>query len=113
MEFRRADVDNIGGTSLRGYIHTTFWHLVSVFGDPHLVNGDKTNAEWILIFNDGTIATIYDWKEPTVPLGYHNWHIGGLSQDAVQRVTDVLTLRLSRMLTPKSDGRGSKWIPIN
>lgn len=99
MEFRRADVDNIGGTSLMGCIDTTYSRLVSVFGDPHLVNGDKTNAEWILMFNDGTIATIYDWKEPTVPLGCHNchnchnWHIGGLSQNPVQRVTDVLRSR--------------------
>jgi hypothetical protein len=78
------------GTSLQGYIRAYYHQLVAVFGLP-LVGGDKTTVEWCLEFEDGTVATIYDWKEYETPMGLHRWHIGGKSQEAVDRVTDTFT----------------------
>jgi predicted dehydrogenase len=72
-------VDNYSaanGTSLQGYVRTTYAHLVALFGEP-MGPGDKTTAEWILEFDDGTVATIYDWKELETPMDVYNWHVGG------------------------------------
>jgi DNA-binding ferritin-like protein len=39
-----------------------------------------------LEFEDGTVATIYDWKEYQTPMGLYHWHIGGRNNLAVHRV---------------------------
>jgi hypothetical protein len=80
---------NVNGTSLRGYVQTTYHQLVATFGPEDVSGGDKTNAEWTLSFivdEDGeereVVATIYDWKNETLPLGDHRWHVGGHLKDA-------------------------------
>jgi hypothetical protein len=80
-----SKTSEIDGTHLVGYVETTFDELKKTFGEPHwLDSGDgKTTAEWAFKFFDGTIATIYDWKEPETPLGKYEWHIGGKDQRAV------------------------------
>lgn len=75
-------------TSLQGYMQAYYHQLVEVFGEPE-GGGDKTTVEWCLEFEDGTVATIYDWKEYETPMGKYNWHIGGRSQKAVDRVTQT------------------------
>jgi hypothetical protein len=75
-------------TSLQGYIRAYYHELVEVFGLP-LVGGDKTTVEWCLEFEDGTVATIYDWKEYETPMGRYDWHIGGKSKQAVHAVTST------------------------
>jgi len=80
---------NANGTSLQGYMTAYYSELVAVFGEPDLYNGDKTTAEWCLEFEDGTVATIYDWKEYETPMGRYNWHIGGTSKAAVWAVMDA------------------------
>jgi len=79
---------DVNGTHLQGYVQAYYHQLVEVFGEPE-GGGDKTTAEWALEFEDGTVATIYDWKEYDTPLGLYSWHIGGLSQRAVDRVTST------------------------
>lgn len=76
-------------TSLQGYVLTTYDKLVAVFGKP-MGPGDKTTAEWILKFDDGTVATIYDWKEYDTPQGEYSWHVGGNKRTAVAKVQDAL-----------------------
>lgn len=76
------------GSSLQGYITTTYDRLTRVFGQP--VGGDKTTAEWAIQFKDGTVATIYDWKEFSTPVGQYRWHIGGQNNRAVELVTATL-----------------------
>jgi hypothetical protein len=73
------------GTSLQGYIETTFHRLCQILGEP-MEGGDKTTAEWIIEFADGTVATIYDWKTPVTPQHQYQWHVGGLSPRAVELV---------------------------
>lgn len=55
--------EDTGGTHLQGHIDTTYENIVSVLGKQHH-NGDdyKTDAEWNIKFEDGTIATLYNWK---------------------------------------------------
>jgi hypothetical protein len=72
-------------TSLQGYMQAHYHQLVEVFGEPE-GGGDKTTVEWCLKFADGTVATIYDWKEYETPMGNYNWHIGGRNNLAVARV---------------------------
>jgi hypothetical protein len=79
---------DVNGTSLQGYVQAYYHQLVEVFGEPE-GGGDKTTVEWCLSFEDGTVATIYDWKEYETPMGLHRWHIGGRGQKAVDRVTQT------------------------
>ena len=75
-------ISKANGTHLQGYVQTTYDNLVARFG-PGLGSGDKTTQEWILEFSDGTVATVYDWKEYETPMGMYAWHIGGTSKQAV------------------------------
>lgn len=84
MKFTK-DAD-VNGTSLQGYMPAYLHQLIEVFGEPE-GGGDKTTVEWCLEFEDGTVATIYDWKEYETPTGLYHWHIGGRNQKAVDRVT--------------------------
>lgn len=83
------DYNAVNGTHLQGYITTDYATLVKTFG-PSMGMGDKTTQEWILVGEDGTVATIYDWKWGTTPLHKCEWHIGGLNYKAVELVQDAL-----------------------
>ena len=82
MKFTQADWTDANGTSLQGYVQAYYHQLVAVFGEPE-GGGDKTTVEWCLQFADGTVATIYDWKESETPMGLYRWHIGGRNDRAV------------------------------
>jgi hypothetical protein len=79
----------VNGTHLQGYITTDFATLVATFGDS-LGSGDKTTQEWVIVGEDGTVATVYDWKQYSTPMHKCEWHIGGLSYKAVELVQDAL-----------------------
>ena len=90
MNFKQAKFSDVNGTSLKGYLNAQYGILVTVFGEPHHTNLDgKVQVEWELEFEDGTIATIYDWKEYQ-PVEYvTEWHIGGHEKRAVELVTQA------------------------
>jgi len=83
--------EDTGGTYLQGHIDTTYENIVSVLGKQHH-NGDdyKTDAEWNIKFEDGTIATLYNWKNGKNYCGDEGcelediteWNIGGHSPRA-------------------------------
>jgi hypothetical protein len=84
------------GTSLQGYVTSTLRDISEVFGEPTFYYpGEKVTVEWGIKFDDGTIATIYDWKryedapEADEVLEYH---IGGNSSAAVNAVSDALRI---------------------
>ena len=92
---------NVGGTFLRGYIKASYEQLVKTFGEPHDPNGDnyKTDVEWAFEFADGTIATLYNWKNGKNYLGeaeglelndIYEWHVGGFSEKAVAKLLEKL-----------------------
>jgi hypothetical protein len=81
------------GTSLMGYMNATYYDLVTVFGEPNYGPNDsmddKVTCEWNLTFEDGTVATIYDYKEGSTPFYNYDWHIGGHNMDAVTHVMET------------------------
>jgi hypothetical protein len=90
------------GTSFKGGIKVPFSRLVEVFGEPEESDGYKVAFEWSIQFDDGTVATIYDWKvtslydsdlsspETLRAVNYDDWHVGGFSPAAVAKVKKVL-----------------------
>ena len=81
-------------TSLQGKILTSYSELVDIFGEPQFGpddrTGDKVTCEWIIDFSDGTVATIYDWKEQETPMHKTQWHVGGKSREAYWNVLEVI-----------------------
>ena len=80
---------NFNCTSLKGYVSTTYDKLVEVLGEP-ITDIEKSTAHWNIEAPDGTVATIYDWKEWTTPRGEYEWHIGGHSEKALLLVEFLL-----------------------
>ena len=58
---RDEDID-ITGTHRQGYIKADYKDLVELFGRPGGGDGYKVDWEWNILFEDGTIAAIYNWK---------------------------------------------------
>jgi len=83
LNLQYAKYAGVCGTGLVGYMRTTYDDIVKVLGEPHYVNEEKVTAEWSIRFVDGPVVTIYDWKENETPKGYYDWHIGGVSDNAL------------------------------
>lgn len=72
------NIDNTGWTL--STIQATKTQLTQAFGPAMKVGdvGDKIQFNWIIKFEDGTIATIYDWKKPEFGDDeVVTWNIGG------------------------------------
>ena len=93
--------ENVGGTSLQGYIKASYEQLLKAFGapNPNLCDNYKTDVEWAFKFADGTVATLYNWKNGKNYLGeaeglelndIYEWHVGGFSEKAVARLLEKL-----------------------
>lgn len=100
---------HINGTCLQGEIRATYKELVAMFGEPMEGDGYKVDAEWVMRFGDGTIATVYNWKDGINYCGAKDgtptkeiteWHVGGASHKAVENVQ--ITLDLHREREPKN-----------
>jgi len=85
IKINSNDTDT-NGTCLQGYLTATYEVLVSKLGDPSDGYDDyKSDAEWHLEFEDGSVATIYNWKNGKNYCGDEGlsleeiteWHIGG------------------------------------
>ena len=92
---------DINGTCLQGYIVSTYGTLVELFGHPTESDGYKVDWEWELRFEDGTVATIYNWKNGPNYCGRDGlhcdqiteWHVGGHTRDALNHVQELLKTR--------------------
>jgi len=88
----------VNGCGLVGAIDADFDALVKLFGEPTKGDGYKTDAEWHIVFDDGTIAVVYNWKDGKNYLGASGkevdtiaqWHVGGKSSKALYHVYDLL-----------------------
>jgi len=76
----------VDGTYMHGRIYADYPDLVEKFGPPIIHgDGDKTDAEWALEFEDGTVATVYNWKNGINYCGADGkpvehiteWNVGG------------------------------------
>lgn len=91
---------HISDTSLQGQINADYYDLVDLFGMPMDGDGYKVDAEWWVQFANGTVATIYNWKNGRNYLGndgldvraIEQWNIGGKSGRAVELVQKALEL---------------------
>ena len=91
----QQDYSRIHSTCLKGYVRADFDELVMAFGEPLEGDGDKTQAEWVLLFTmpDGeeVVATVYDWKQyDTAVVNVKDWNIGGHDYRAPELVIDYL-----------------------
>jgi hypothetical protein len=92
----KASRSEASGASLKGYIQASLEQLYDAFDDAHFFRPsslEKVQIEWILKFEDGTIATIYDWKKGgKIPYSDEvvEWNIGGHSSEAVTLVRQAL-----------------------
>jgi len=78
------------GTSLQGYLTVSYADLVKKLGEPTENFDDfKSDAAWYIRWNDGVIATIYNWKNGKNYCGSQglktkdilHWNIGGLANN--------------------------------
>jgi hypothetical protein len=76
----------------QGSVYATFDQLVALFGEPFGSSADgKVQAMWQVKFGDGTIATIYDYKEyDTAVEDVTCWSVGGHSERAEKLVEAIL-----------------------
>jgi hypothetical protein len=91
-------------SSLKGYINTSYDSLVEKFGKPipSTKCSDKSDAEWVIEFEDGTVATIYNYKDGFNYCGRHDgthkkditdWHIGGFDENARAHVLTAMEMK--------------------
>lgn len=82
------------GTHLQGSFIATRNEITKVFGEPTGGDGDKVTTEWLIVFPDDTVATVYDWKRYSFgapePDEVYDWHIGGADYTAVDHVIDQM-----------------------
>ena len=84
------------GTSLQGYVRTTYHSLTRKLGQPLLMTPNQSDgkvlAEWIisdsLNVND-VLFTVYCWKEDRIPHDLHYWHIGGRKSNTLELFTQI------------------------
>ena len=107
FETHNTTTINTDGSSLVGNVDVTYKELKSLFGAPIKRDDGKTDAQWQIKFSDGTIASIYNWKDGKAYLGdsglpveqITDWHVGGFGAQALVLVQ--ITLELLREAKPK------------
>ena len=98
--------DRQWGTGLIGYFDLDYDEIVEVFGEPMPGDGYKVDAEWYILFDNGVVATIYNYKDGPNYLGEdagswedtwahikaknRDWHVGGLDGHALIHVREAL-----------------------
>ena len=96
----KRSTQGVGGTSFhRHTFRASKAHLVEAIGEPDWVDEtpeDKVQNEWCCETEDGSVFTIYDWKEYRI---YGDdeiieWHIGGHSG----KVTEQAQLEIEILL---------------
>lgn len=96
MKVTKTTQEEVLNTMLVGYtLPASREELELAFGDPSFEGASfdgKTTLEWDLVFADGTIATVYDWKRSEKPLRgeWIRWNVGGRHSLAVAHVDDAI-----------------------
>lgn len=92
------------GCHFLGHISPTFAQLKAAFGEPWRFTSrgaeydEKVRVEWVLEWEDGSISTIYDWKDPYTPIHrVTDWHVGGKDSKVLDYVSRQLAVALERM----------------
>ena len=89
---------NVNRSNFKGQITCPFSLLITLFGQPEAGDGETSDAQWSIEFDDGVIATLYNWKNgisyggrlaPQVEQ-ITKWNIGGFDIAAVDHVKNIL-----------------------
>jgi hypothetical protein len=88
------------GSGLIGEIDASYEELCNLFGAPSGGDGYKTDAYWGIEFDDGVIATVYNYKDGKNYEGENglaveeirDWHVGGFKDKALVAVQIALDL---------------------
>ena len=94
--FATANDPRFGNTHRIGELRIRYSVLCDIFGSDGRVVDDKTDAEWGIIWSDGIVATIYNYKNGPAYAGrpierVTEWSIGGRDEVAVGRVKRFIT----------------------
>lgn len=98
MKYRTHNDEHINavGTSYKGDLTTTYSKLVELFGEPRKASGDgKVDAEWKVEFENGEVASIYNYKNgakygnPNIET-ITEWTIGGYKSVVVELINELL-----------------------
>ncbi len=88
----------VSGTSYLGAIDISYAELVEVLGEGTDYFDDyKSDAEWVVLFGSGQIATIYNYKDGRNYMGddgldkedIRDWHIGGKSRAVLTKMAEL------------------------
>ena len=99
IEKINCETINTNGTSFQGDLYASYNDIVSKLGEPLTEKlCYKSDAEWIIEFEDGTVATIYNWKDGKSYCGERGmptesiteWHIGGSIKRVEEWVNDYI-----------------------
>ena len=96
----------VGGTSFHGTIvYATVKELREILEVPFRGTNDgrdKVNFEWIQETNDGSIFTVYDYKEYRILRENEviEWHIGGFNKRDTDQALIEITAELSKVKLP-------------
>lgn len=91
---------DVNFSSFQGNITTDYSVLKKLFGVPGIGDDYKVSAEWDIEFEDGVIATIYDYKTSKKYCGNKTgvnktnnkyWHVGGFDKKALYHVQTLLS----------------------
>jgi len=94
-----SDDISCSGTCFVGTLFVSYKTITDKLGEPSDSYDDyKSDAEWHLEFEDGTVATIYNWKDGKNYCGdegleledIEEWHIGGRTQQVTYWVEDLI-----------------------
>jgi hypothetical protein len=100
---------NINMTGLKGEFPITFAELCEIFGRPDVGPNDrdmdKVTCEWKLKFDDGTVASIYDYRVGYTPMGEYEWHIGGHDNIVVHRIVEMIHANRDQLVKMVRDYR--------
>ena len=96
---------SLDGTSFHGAtISATLADLQIILGAPNQTSDqyDKVQNEWEMELEDGTIFSVYDWKEYRRYTDKETieWHIGGMNQKDTFVAQDTLVEALDTMNAP-------------
>ena len=82
-----------------GDLELSFEKLIGTFGEPNFgSDGYKTDVEWGIEFDDGTLASIYNYKNGKNYNGQYgldvedirHWSIGGFDKKSYNKVMDAV-----------------------
>lgn len=100
---KQANQTKANGTSYYGHtVRAKLSELRKLFGEPSLGDDDKVQYDWTLQTYDGTIFTIYDWKEGRFADDKEiEWHIGGFNPVDTHKAKNLVQFEIINLFVEK------------